>query len=114
MQAPFFTWFLALVQDYMYYRDFERFYNDKTMSRSRDLYEAIARRFIAASLLTDPADIFFLGRQEMLAADEGQLTARQIAIRVRARRRVYEKYSRTEPPKYLRGLAGLRRRSTGR
>ena len=103
MQAPFFTWFLALVQDYMYYRDFERFYNDKTMSRSRDLYEAIARRFIAASLLTDPADIFFLGRQEMLAADEGQLTARQIAIRVRARRRVYEKYSRTEPPKYLRG-----------
>lgn len=103
LQAPFFLWFLALVQDYMYYRDFERFYNDKTMSRSRDLYEAIARRFIAAGLLTEASDIFFLGRQEMLAADAGQLTARQIEIRVRARRRVYDKYSRTEPPKFLRG-----------
>jgi pyruvate,water dikinase len=103
LQAPFFLWFLALVQDYMYYRDFERFYNDKTMSRSRDLYEAIARRFVATGLLTDASDIFFLGRQEMLAADAGSLTARQIAIRVRARRRVYEKYSRTEPPKFLRG-----------
>jgi pyruvate,water dikinase len=39
----------------------------------------------------------------MLAADAGQLTARQIEIRVRARRRVYDKYSRTEPPKFLRG-----------
>ena len=103
LQAPFFLWFLALVQDYMYYRDFERFYNDKTMSRSRDLYEAIARRFITARLLTEATDIYFLGRQEMLAADAGLLTGRQIAIRVRARRRVYEKYSRTEPPKFLRG-----------
>ncbi len=41
------------------------------MSRSRDLYEAIARRFIAGGLLTDVDDIFFLGRQEMLAADAG-------------------------------------------
>jgi phosphohistidine swiveling domain-containing protein len=103
LKAPFFTWFLELVQDYMYYRDFERFYNDKTMSRSRDLYEAIAWRFISAGLLTEANDVFFLGRQEMLAADTGLLTPRQIAIRVRARRRVYEKYSRTEPPKYIRG-----------
>jgi len=102
-QAPFFEWLVALVQDYFYYRDFERFYNDKTMSRARDLYAAIARRFIAAGLLTDADDIFFLGRQEMLAADSGGFTARQIAIRVRSRRRVYEKYSHQEPPKYLRG-----------
>jgi pyruvate,water dikinase len=103
LQAPFFEWFVALVQDYFYYRDFERFYNDKTMSRSRDLYEAIARRFIDAGLLTDVDDIFFLGRLEMLAADRGELTARQIALRVRSRRRVYVKYSRHEPPKYIRG-----------
>jgi pyruvate,water dikinase len=102
-QAPFFEWFVSLVQDYFYYRDFERFYNDKTMSRSRDVYEAIARRFAAAGLLGDADDVFFLGRPEMLAADRGELTARQIALRVRSRRRVYEKYSRQEPPKYLRG-----------
>ncbi len=103
LKAPFFTWFVNLVQDYVYYRDFERFFNDKTMSRSRDLYEAIARRFISSGVLTDSDDIYFLGRQEMLAADQGELTARQIAIRVRSRRRVYEKYSHQEPPKYLRG-----------
>jgi pyruvate,water dikinase len=103
LQAPFFEWFVDLVQDYFYYRDFERFYNDKTMSRSRDLYEAIARRFTAKGLLTDTPDVFFLGRQEMLTADRGELTARQIAVRVRSRRRVYEKYSHQEPPKYIRG-----------
>jgi pyruvate,water dikinase len=103
LQAPFFEWFVELVQDYFYYRDFERFYNDKTMSRSRDLYEAIARRFIVAGLLTAVDDVFFLGRQEMLAADRGELTARQIVLRVRSRRAVYERYSHREPPKYLRG-----------
>ena len=103
LKAPFFAWFVDLVQDYIHYRDFERFYNDKTMSRSRDLYQAIARRFLGKELLTDADDIFFLGRQEMLAADIGELTARQIAIRVRARRRVYDKYSRQEPPKFIQG-----------
>ena len=49
LRAPFFTWLVELVQDYVYYRDFERFYNDKTMSRARDLYEAIARRFMLSS-----------------------------------------------------------------
>jgi pyruvate,water dikinase len=103
LQAPFFEWFVGLVQDFFYYRDFERFYNDKTMSRSRNLYHAIARRFIAAGLMTEVDDVFFLGRQEMLLADKGELTARQIALRVRSRRRVYEKYSHQEPPKYIRG-----------
>ncbi len=103
LKAPFFAWFVDLVQDYIHYRDFERFYNDKTMSRSRDLYQAIADRFKKKGLLTDADDIFFLGRQEMLAADTGELTARQIAIRVRARRRVYDKYSRQEPPKFIQG-----------
>lgn len=103
LQAPFFDWFVDLVQDYFYYRDFERFYNDKTMSRSRDLYGYIARRFIDNGLLENVDDVFFLGRQEMLLADRGELSARQIALRVRARRRVYEKYSHQEPPKYLRG-----------
>ena len=58
---------------------------------------------MAKGLLVDADDVFFLGRQEMLAADQGALSAHDIAIRVRARRRVYEKYSHQEPPKYLRG-----------
>jgi pyruvate,water dikinase len=103
IQAPFFDWLVGVVQDYFYYRDFERFYNDKTMSRSRELYQAIARRFISKGLLTNADDIFFLGRQEMRAADRGDLEARQIELRTRSRRRVYEKYSRQEPPKYIRG-----------
>jgi pyruvate,water dikinase len=102
-RADVFDWFVDVVQDYVCYRDFERFYNDKTMSRSRDLYEAIARRLMAHELLADPDHVFFLGRQEMLAADVGELTARQIELRVRSRRRVYDRYSHHEPPKYLRG-----------
>jgi len=96
-------WLIRVTQDYIYYRDFERFWNDRTMSRPRDIYTAIARKFIARDLLTEEDDIFFLGREEVLAAEAGQLSAREIAIRVRARRRVYEKYNRREPPKYLQG-----------
>ena len=58
---------------------------------------------MAHELLADPDDVFFLGRQEMLAADAGELTRRDIELRVRSRRRVYERYSHQEPPKYLRG-----------
>lgn len=102
-RAEAFDWLVDLVQDWTYYRDFERFYNDKTMSRSRRLYEAIGRRFVAAGLLTEHDDVFFLGREEMRAADRGELTARDLAHRIRSRRRVYERYTDTEPPKYLRG-----------
>jgi pyruvate,water dikinase len=102
-RAELFEWFVGVVQDWFYYRDFERFYNDKTMSRSGDLYRAIARRFIAKGLLTAVDDVFYLGRQEMLLADAGALSAKQIEQRVRTRRRVYDKYSHQEPPKYIRG-----------
>jgi pyruvate,water dikinase len=102
-RAGVFAWFVDVVQDYVYYRDFERFYNDKTMGRSRDVYEAIARRFQTRGLLSVPDDVFFLGRQEMVAVDTGELTARDVELRVRSRRRVYERYAQQEPPKYLRG-----------
>jgi pyruvate,water dikinase len=102
-RAELFIWLVEVVQDYFYYRDFERFFNDRTMSRSRDLYEAIGRRFLAKGLLEDPDDVFFLGRDEMLAADRSELSRREVEVRVRARRRVYATYSYREPPKYLRG-----------
>ena len=101
--AELFAWLVELVQDYSYYRDFERFYNDKTMSRSRGLYEAIGRKFVARQLLGQVDDVFFLGREEMQAVDAGEIAGRQAEIRVRERRRVYEKYTRREPPKYIRG-----------
>jgi pyruvate,water dikinase len=67
------------------------------------MYTAIARKFIKRGLLTDEEDIFFLGRDEIVAAENGAMSARDIAIRVRARRRVYDKYSHREPPKFLQG-----------
>jgi pyruvate,water dikinase len=96
-------WLISVTQDYIYYRDFERFWNDRTMSRPRDIYTAIARKFIKRDLLEHEDDIFFLGREEVLAVEDGRMSARDVAIRVRARRRVYEKYSHREPPKYLQG-----------
>ncbi|MBI1180368.1 MAG: hypothetical protein GC201_07400 [Alphaproteobacteria bacterium] len=102
-QAWLFERFVKLVQDYFYYRDFERFYNDKNMGRPRDFLTAIGRKYIGRGLMQDEEDIFFLSREEILAVDDGKLSARDIALRVRARRRVYERYSHKEPPKYIRG-----------
>jgi pyruvate,water dikinase len=103
LREPFLKWLIELTQDYVYYRDFERFWNDRTMSRVHDIYLAIGRKLVARDLLADAADVFFLGREEVVAADEGRLSARDVALRVRARRRVYEKYQHREPPKYLQG-----------
>ncbi len=102
-RAEVFEWLVDLVQDYCYYRDYERFYNDKNMARPRHLYQAIGRKLTRAGVLDEVDDIFFLGREEMRMAGAGGLTARQVAHRVRSRRRVYNKYSRQEPPKYIRG-----------
>ncbi|MCC6381980.1 MAG: hypothetical protein IT304_05690 [Dehalococcoidia bacterium] len=102
-KAMFFARFLELVQDYFYYRDYERFYNDKNMSRPRDVFTRFARRFVANGLLSEVEDIFFLTRPEIALLEQGKLGARDVHLRVRSRRRVYEKYSGLEPPKYIRG-----------
>jgi pyruvate,water dikinase len=103
LKAAFFKWFVNLTQDYFYYRDYERFYNDKNMSRPREMYTAIAKNFIKRGLMTDPEDIFFLGKEEVVAVDDGKLSAKDIELRVGSRRRVYERYTNREPPKYIRG-----------
>jgi len=103
VQAPFFAWLTDLTQQYYYYRDFERFYNDKDMARPRDFLAAIARRFISRGLLQDEMDIHFLGKEEIIDADAGKLSARDVDHRVRSRRRVFERYKHKEPPKYIQG-----------
>jgi rifampicin phosphotransferase len=96
-------WLIETTQDYIYYRDYERFFNDRVLARPRDMYTAIARKFITRGLLEDEEDIFFLGREEVVAVHEGRISARDIALRVRARRNLYVKYSAKEPPKFLQG-----------
>lgn len=102
-RAELFEWLANLVQDYTYYRDFERFYNDRSMCRWRDLYEAIGRRFVRNKVVECEEDAFYLSREEVLMADKGELTPSQIEKRVRTRRGVYDRYSQTEPPKFLQG-----------
>ena len=103
LKAVFFNWYLELTQDYFYYRDWERFQNDKNGLRRRPMYIAIARKLVERGLMKDEEDIFFLGMAEFMAADAGKMSANEIEIRVRARRRVYAKYTHKEPPKYVRG-----------
>jgi len=103
LKAAFFKWYLELVQEYFYYRDWERFQNDKDGMHFRPLLTAVGRMFVQRGLLNDAEDIFFLGIQEVVQADQGNMSAKDIAIRVRARRRVYARYTHREPPKYLRG-----------
>jgi len=103
LKAAAFKWVLELVQEYFYYRDWERFQNDKDGMHFRPLLTTVGRLFVERGLLTDPEDIFFLGIQEVMLADAGNMSAKDIEIRVRARRRVHAKYTHQEPPKYLRG-----------
>ncbi|MBT7370477.1 MAG: hypothetical protein HN816_07510, partial [Gammaproteobacteria bacterium] len=103
LKAAFFKWYVELTQDYCYYRDWERFVNDKNALRPRPMIMAIGRKFVQRGLIPEDEDIFFLSVQEVLAADEGKMSIKDIDIRVRARRRVYERYTNRTPPKYIRG-----------
>ena len=103
LKAAFFKWYLELVQEYFYYRDWERFQNDRDGMHFRPLLTKVGRILVERGLLADPEDVFFLGIQEVMLADGGKLSAEEAAIRVRARRSVYERYSHKEPPKYIRG-----------
>jgi len=103
LKAAFFKWYLELVQDYFYYRDWERFQNDKDTMRLRPLLNKVGRMFVERNLMEDEEDVFFLGIQEVIAADDGKMSAEEVEVRVRARRRVYERYTHKEPPKYVRG-----------
>ncbi len=103
LKAAAFKWVLELVQEYFYYRDWERFQNDRDGLHFRPLLTTVGRLFVERGLLTDREDIFFLGIQEVMAADAGSMSVRDIEVRVRARRRVHAKYTHQEPPKYLRG-----------
>ena len=103
LKSAFFKWYLELVQDYFYYRDWERFQNEKNGVRIRPMLTAVGRRFIERRLMNGEEDIFFLSMEEILATEDGKMSAKEIEIRVRARRRVYDKYTHKEPPKYIRG-----------
>jgi phosphohistidine swiveling domain-containing protein len=103
LKSAFFKWYLELVQEYFYYRDWERFQNDKDGMHFRPLLTGVGRMFVKRGLLEDEEDIFFLGIQEVVATDQGNMSVKDIAIRVRARRRVHARYTHKEPPKYVRG-----------
>ena len=103
LKAAFFKWYVELVQDYFYYRDWERFQNDRDGMHFRPLLTRVGRMFVERGLLAEQEDIFFLGIQEVMRVDAGSMSAREVEIRVRARRRVYDKYTHKEPPKYIRG-----------
>ncbi len=103
LKAAFFKWYVELVQDYFYYRDWERFNNNRNLMHHRPMLLAIGRKFVARGLMQDPEDMFFSGKQELHSIDEGRLGARDVALRVRARRKLYDKYRHRAPPKYVRG-----------
>ena len=73
VKVQIFKWLVEVTQQYMYYRDFERFYNDKNMSRPRDFLLSIGRKSVERGLLEDAEDVFFLAREKILLADEGGL-----------------------------------------
>ncbi len=103
LKSAFFKWYCELVQEYFYYRDWERFQNDKNGVRRRPMYTAVGSKFVERGLMQDKEDIFFLTMTEIIEIETGELAADKVEAMVRARRRVYKKYTHREPPKYLRG-----------
>lgn len=92
---------MRFAQTYLMFRENQRFYLDHQIARWRRLFLEYGRRFEADGLLRRRDDIFFLTKEEIFDIASGKRRADQKAVE--RRRKEFERYRYTLPPKFLKG-----------
>jgi pyruvate,water dikinase len=96
-----FNMVLNYAQVYLIFRENQRFYLDHQICRQRRLFMEYGRRFAEQGIIDRQDDIFFLSKEEIFdlanSADKGRKNI------IRARRKDFERYRDTLPPKFLMG-----------
>jgi pyruvate,water dikinase len=82
------------------FRENQRFYLDHMLLRFRRVFLEYGRRLAERGVLERPEDIFFLSKEEVFAASEGDTAA---VRKIGARRREFFRYADRLPPKFLKG-----------
>ncbi|MBN1677246.1 MAG: phosphoenolpyruvate protein kinase [Candidatus Thermoplasmatota archaeon] len=92
---------MRFAQTYLMFRENQRFYLDHQIVRWRRLFLEYGRRFAAGGIIRQQDDIFFLYKEEVFDIASGNLKADLETIE--QRRREFERYRYTLPPKFLKG-----------
>lgn len=107
IKLPLFRFVLRWAEKYFLFRDEQRFYADYFNTARHDFSIALGRRLVEKGLMDCQADVFFLTLQEITETWEGRLSPREVRIRIRARRRLHEKYGVQAPAAFLKGHQGF-------
>lgn len=104
-RRPLLRWLFRYNEIYMSERDNHRFYFDRVWFQLRRIYRSYGRRLATAGVLEAADDVFFLGSAEVDQGLAGQLDGPEAKARVEARRRIWERTLRSQPPKFLVGYS---------
>nr|WP_157034144.1 PEP/pyruvate-binding domain-containing protein [Sphingomonas sp. Y57] len=94
---------LRATQRYWIHRDNQRHTFDRYFYELRCAYRAIGRSFAETGVLSEPNDIFFLGKGEIYDHIDGRLTADRTRRRAEWRKQWWTAAVSQEPPALLRG-----------
>ncbi|MBQ75363.1 MAG: hypothetical protein CMQ20_10135, partial [Gammaproteobacteria bacterium] len=96
-----FEFLLNHTQNYSLFRENQRYDADRVFYGERKAYVAIADRLVQSGVLMDPADIWFLSKEEVQDLISGKLD-RVAALRtVTPRKAEYRRFKRTTPPMFV-------------
>ncbi len=96
---------LGMARTYTGFRENQRFNLDHWITRERNAYLEIGKRFVEQGYFDEPSHIFFLYRNEIrkILKNQLELSKESIKTLVNDRFEEFQKYENTTPPKFLQG-----------
>jgi pyruvate,water dikinase len=102
----FFSIILKNSRKYIKFREDQRFNLDKWITRNRNLFLEIGKKFVEQGILTDKSEIFFLYKQEIKNLVFNKYNNQEISnlsSEVSKRYTEFKKFENKTPPKFLQG-----------
>jgi pyruvate,water dikinase len=101
-----FSTILGFARRYICFREDQRFNLDRWITRNRELFLELGRRFMQIGVLERPSDIFFLRRREIRKIIRGEMDSEaisQLHSVMLERRNDFKENEDSTPPKFLVG-----------
>lgn len=92
---------------YMSHRDNHRFHFDRVWYQLRRIYRAYGNALVRRGNIHHKDDIFFLGKDEIEDSLSSGSSSQQLETRVIARKKIWNRTLREQPPKFLRGYTPM-------
>tara|TARA_B100001964_G_scaffold202945_1_gene231623 strand:+ start:6075 stop:8705 length:2631 start_codon:yes stop_codon:yes gene_type:complete len=96
-----FEFLLKHTQNYSLFRENQRYDADRVFYGERKAYLAIADRLVQSGVLIDPADIWFLSKEEVHDLIQEKLDRVTVLRTITPRKAEYRRHKRTTPPMFI-------------